>query len=465
VSAVFATIDEAWNMASEKGEDTQYHEFRKLMCRDQVTGRYTVKEVVRQAGAAQWTLAYHEAIEVAIKLRQFYNREYVIALVLFTIVSAVGWYYVFFSGSAVGLREFIGSSNASAVAFNQYLANNLTPVTAAFIGAWLYSVLYLLRNWTLDDLNPRSFFYAATRLIVGMLVGLVLANLLPMPVDTPATDKFGWANLLAFIIGIFPYTALAVVLQECFKLLPGIARMGFGSRLDATTAGTTDRLRIAWMSRHRLDELDDVTAWDEARLEQEGIDSIHALALTSPERLVINTPYEGPLVVDWLDQALLRVHTPDDLVSSLYDIGVRSATDLISILCAEYDSARDFDVPDCLRRCAANANVADDRFAEMAGALNSRAGQVAQLRLARRKQEGAENAEEEAPEAAQEAAPATILDPTTLASILMYLLNALATEPNMIYVTTFRKRRHARLVREMGALAPGSKRGQQLATA
>jgi hypothetical protein len=492
-------IKMAWKQAIDKGEDTQYHELRRLMPPTQAQPRPSQgQEQPRPSpersrpSKEQWTLAYNEAVEVAIKMRQFYNREYIIALVLYTVVSGVGWHYIFFGGgSAVGLRQFIDTGGASSIALNNYLANNISPVTAAFIGAWLFGMLMLLHNWTNDDLNPRSFFYAATRLIIGMLVGLVLANLMATLLLTPENITTGQAiasqeaiangvataNLLAFAIGIFPYNFIAIVVREVMKWFSLPIQKLFGKSSSDQDPGQ----RVAWTSKHQLDELDDVTAWDQARLEQEGVDSIHSLALANLERLIINTPYEGPLLADWVDQALLRVHVPDDLLNPLHNIGVRTASTLVAICrpAAPKDgpgkgqatNRQIKTVADALeafygRKAGAKSNGSEDAAGGVSGSTPvqtspAQEGAPAQTSTSAQgtaQTQGTTPAQRSGqPEVAQTQAAAQTAnakpEPAASATIaerrmedtLSYILKALDTEPNMVYIQTFWSKRRIRI--------------------
>jgi hypothetical protein len=380
-------LKRAWELATQVGEGAQYQVLSDLVTRHTCGSR--AKD--SQPRAQEITLAYNEAVEVVIKMRQFYNREYVVGLLLHTIVSGVGWYYIFFSGSAIRLSEFITVDGASANGLNTYVANNISAVTAAFIGAWVFGALLLLHNWTNDDLNPRSFFYTATRLIIGMLIGFVLANVAP---KVPNVEP----NLLAFTIGIFPFTFMATVVQECLRLFS----LQFIYR-DSVQGDGPER-RLAWNTRHPLSELDDITTWTESRLDQEGIDSVHSLALANVEQLLLNTPYDGQVLADWIDQAILWVHVPYGKLTQVRASGIRTATDLI----ATYGHS---------------TGVASLKQGEAAGGKPnaSDSGDESQLK------EGAAISDEE----------------------MARILKSIELEPNLTYVRHFWKRRNRRVEHEM----------------
>src|SRR5262249_18352755 len=58
-----------------------------------------------------------------------------------------------------------------------------------------------------------------------------------------------------------------------------------------------------------LTELEGIDSWTEARLAEEGVDNVQALANAPLQRLVLRTHFTTQRLVDWVDQALLDVHT------------------------------------------------------------------------------------------------------------------------------------------------------------
>jgi hypothetical protein len=89
-----------------------------------------------------------------------------------------------------------------------------------------------------------------------------------------------------------------------------------------------------------LTRLQGIDIWTEERLQEEGIDSVQALATVPLERLVVRTPFSTERIVDWVDQALLQVHTAEDhpnptgersatRMGRLLQIGIRTASDLL----------------------------------------------------------------------------------------------------------------------------------------
>jgi hypothetical protein len=70
------------------------------------------------------------------------------------------------------------------------------------------------------------------------------------------------------------------------------------------------------MDQPHLTELEGIDGWTEARLAEEGVDNVQALATAPLQRLVLRTHFTTQRLVDWVDQALLYVHTANWPVQS-----------------------------------------------------------------------------------------------------------------------------------------------------
>jgi hypothetical protein len=70
------------------------------------------------------------------------------------------------------------------------------------------------------------------------------------------------------------------------------------------------------MDQAHVTELEGIDSWTEARLAEEGVDNVQALANAPLQRLVLRTHFTTQRLVDWVDQALLYVHTANWPVAS-----------------------------------------------------------------------------------------------------------------------------------------------------
>ena len=258
--------------------------------------------------------ANEEATEFVIGRKQFYSRDYLLPLCLLTAVSAVGWYYIFLSGTLTNLYKFV-VQGGSAAGINALLTANMAPFTVAFLGGWIFVIIMLLNNWTRDDLYPRTFFYAAVHLMIALMIGFafsVAGNLESSPLVVFSV------NAIAFAASIAPYDSIGLFLQRWFeslrKVLPD----------NRQNVQRTD----AWVD-HEIRDLPGLSNWDEVRLHQEGISSMTGLATANLERLVLQTQYSGATLANWVDQALLRVHADKATMDKLFAANIRTATDLL----------------------------------------------------------------------------------------------------------------------------------------
>ena len=94
-------------------------------------------------------------------------------------------------------------------------------------------------------------------------------------------------------------------------------------------------------ARFPLSDLDGLTVWDQARLLEEGIEDVHALATANLVDLLLGTRVPVNTLIDWLDQALLCLSVPRESggrqpLEGLRMFGIRTATDLIRV----WDSTR-----------------------------------------------------------------------------------------------------------------------------
>jgi hypothetical protein len=103
-------------------------------------------------------------------------------------------------------------------------------------------------------------------------------------------------------------------------------------------------------SRLRLSDLDGLTVWHEARLEEEDIENIPNMATAEIVDLMLSTRFPPDRIIDWVDQAILFTHLgPDpegvkegEKPKNLLRVqGIRTATSLIEAFEAAQIKGRD----------------------------------------------------------------------------------------------------------------------------
>jgi hypothetical protein len=183
-----------------------------------------------------------------------------------------------------------------------------TALQFGFIGAYWFILQDLTRRYFRQDLKTAAYVSASVRLIV---VTITVATVALLPVGPPAR-----LDVLAFFIGVFPQIGVQLLKAGTGKLL--------------------SRAIPSMSVRFPLSDLDGLTVWDQARLLEEGIEDVHALATANLVDLLLGTRVPVNTLIDWVDQALLYLSVPtawgdrsprDDLRM----FGIRTATDLVRV--------------------------------------------------------------------------------------------------------------------------------------
>jgi hypothetical protein len=182
-----------------------------------------------------------------------------------------------------------------------------------FIGAYWFILQDLTRRYFRQDLKTAAYVSASVRLVV---VTITVATVALLPLGSPAH-----LNVLAFFIGVFPQIGVQVLKSALGNVIRGVPNLS---------------------AKFPLSDLDGLTVWDQARLLEEGIEDMHALATANLVDLLLGTRVPVNTLVDWVDQALLYLCVPEKLRAlpggqdpqprdELRIFGIRTATDLIRV--------------------------------------------------------------------------------------------------------------------------------------
>ena len=171
------------------------------------------------------------------------------------------------------------------------------------LGAYVYCVFHLGERNFQHDISSGCASWCAIQLAMGPLLGaLVYYAWKP---DSQSSAVPLTLQVASFLAGFAP----RMVMRYADKA----ARRLFTS---AQATATVPLLQIPG-----------VTEAIEDRLNEEGIDDVHALAMASPIRLLRNTPFDKRQVVDLIDRAFLMVALPEHW-RALQNMGIPGAIDL-----------------------------------------------------------------------------------------------------------------------------------------
>jgi hypothetical protein len=192
-----------------------------------------------------------------------------------TIALALGWIVVLLPAGSVGRLET--PENVT-----QHFVPQQGAVTFAFLGAYFFAINLVLRRYAQDDLRPKAYSTITVRVLVAISLGWMIDATLM---------QLGPARLVvAFLIGIVPETFLTVI-REVYRtrLIKLLTR-----RIEESVP---------------LQDLEGVDLYDRARLLDEGVANIEALVHHDLVDLLLETRIPTARLVDWVDQAILYLHT------------------------------------------------------------------------------------------------------------------------------------------------------------
>jgi hypothetical protein len=289
----------------------------------------TLKEKIRQD---LW-LCGLDGKQLSSKMQAFSDRNswgaFILPAVLTMIFLAVMWSFFLMpagqsglTNSLSGLSSGLDSSNTTPldvpsdelyvpnlVAMTQFIANSTSVVMMTFLGAYFYILSILIRRWLQADLTTGVLWKINVRLAVALLVGFLLSRAAP-------EGDAGQVTLLVigFLAGIVPDTVLRWLTQQARRIV---------TPRDESKGGL-------FMPSDLQENVDGLNFWQIDRLFEEGIESVQDLAMKEIPDLLINTRFDTPQVLYWVDQALLsnQVGERGQLFQGAF---IKTASDLSSL--------------------------------------------------------------------------------------------------------------------------------------
>ncbi|MEX3008423.1 tol-pal system YbgF family protein [Hoeflea sp. TYP-13] len=262
----------------------------------------------------------------AVRIADIFQANLVIPLGLVTILSGVGW--------MMAIHPVWDATNA-----DFRLTLDLTPVNFAFFGAYFFGIQMLFRRFVIRDLGPNAFMSFAVRIIMAVIAVWVAALCLQI-IDaigtntddyakialnlTKSTNDYSWPPfllVLAFVIGFFPQV-LWQVIKSLFSM----------TKLVSIILPETEQ-------DQPLSQLDGLTIWHAARLEEEDIENVGNMATVDIVDIMLRTQIPAERLVSWVDQAILysvlgakQGNTADAeaTVTKLRKLGIRNASQFIA---------------------------------------------------------------------------------------------------------------------------------------
>jgi hypothetical protein len=261
-----------------------------------------------------------------------------------TIALALGWILTLVPAGSLG-----NPTTPDDIA--QLFVPQRNAVAFGFLGAYFYTVNLILRRYARGDLRPKAYSAITVRILVVIILGWLVDATTPVPGEP--------VLIVAFLIGIVPETFLTFLREIYRGRVVAPLTKSVSKDLDETLP---------------LQDLEGIDLYDRARLLEEGITNIQALAHHDLVDLLLETRIPAGRLVDWVDQAILYLHivypAEDAAIAPgcsrkpaqrlrqqrLRRLGIRTATDLLAVYAkSEHDPALDQ-----LRRAVAGDSKDDE---------------------------------------------------------------------------------------------------------
>jgi hypothetical protein len=230
----------------------------------------------------------------------FRPNNYILPIAIMAFVLGGGFFIIF--SAVVPLYKFDG--------LDELLLNIPASVFHGFIGGWFYVLYSLVNRYRSADIPPGLVLQLAYQIFLAGAVAYFAVTISPDLTD-PA---------VAFASGFIPYAEIA-----------GWLRLTAQTKLGTSSASTPGGSAPSGQISDSLAKLQGLAPAHRERLGEENILTIQNLALANPLSLYLVTSFEMSTIIDWIDQAYLRIYVTDDAATRLAANGIRGAIEFKQI--------------------------------------------------------------------------------------------------------------------------------------
>ncbi len=231
------------------------------------------------------------------------STDYILPVFFVTLFCGLG-FYILFSGKAPIVLSGIWQKADDAA---HYFRLSLVSMSMAILGSYVWSIQYIVRRLITVDLAPSAYYSIGTRIIFATFVSLVLRHFLAYIPGETGKLMINQLPAISFFTGIFPQRAMQYVQERL--------------RIFNPPSGKSHDLP--------LEMIEGISLFCKVRLAEIGIDNAQNLALANFKEMILKTPFNPRMILDWIAQAKLYIIVKDGIVE-LRKTGIRNIFGLIS---------------------------------------------------------------------------------------------------------------------------------------
>ena len=251
----------------------------------------------------------------------FRPERFAVPLFLATLTAALGSVLVVFSDGFAVIEKLATEGTISSV-LNQI--SQAHPVAFGFLGAYFFSLQYLLRRYLARDLSPGVYMHLVVRTWIVLILTFVYAT-----IRKPVTDAGGpvWSTdviVVSFVGGVIP--------NVIWQTLRSRALLVLGTASDDGS------------NEMPFGKIQGLNTWQQARLLEAGVENAQNLAMADVVELMVGTRLGAVRLLDWIDQSMLYVHVGDEIEQYRAE-GIRTASALVLSFYGPESTNRDWSDP------------------------------------------------------------------------------------------------------------------------
>jgi hypothetical protein len=233
--------------------------------------------------------------------------DYALPVFFVTLFCALGFWVLFASEPPLILVGVSHGGESIDPGQLSYTRLSLVAIGMAILGSYIWSIQYIVRRLINLDLVPGAYYSIGTRIIFACFLSVIMHHYIQSLDAGLKKELIDLLPVIAFFIGIFPQRALQYLQEKMFFL----------SKSEKQA------------HKLPLDMIEGVTLFSRVRLSEVGIDNAQNLAEANFLELILRTPFNPLLMLDWISQAKLYLVVKDGM-EGLRKACIRNSFDLLA---------------------------------------------------------------------------------------------------------------------------------------